>query len=201
MSNLYLDKGLSSEREIADHFSVLCNNADQDLCQKKINQQTRDIKILELKKEALEAIKAIHMGYQAPVKAAIGRNRGVAWPSLPLSHFTLTAAQMRQVINNIPRMNIADYDLAKPKRDFSPEQTFGEITAFRVWRINQQTGLLTSSFKTEHQWLPGKVLEAHAKPQPHDSNDWSKVGIHAWKSVFEVAEYAKAFLVRPICRI
>lgn len=196
MTNTFLSLGLATERDISNHFNVLRVNAEQDFSQGKINAGQRDIKVLELKKEALQAIMAVHSGKgtgASSLKVPLGRIPP-AGPIWPVFSPAVTTAQMRAMVNALGRYSVDDM-VALPKPSFAPEQTFGEITAFRVWRICSKTGLLVSSFKTEHTWHPQKVLEAHAKPNPHDSSGWSeKVGIHAWKSVFEVAEYTKGFL-------
>lgn len=204
MNNLFLSAGLLTERDIADHFHILMDNVEADLRQGKINQQQRDIKVLELKRDALEAIKAVHQGWVVPPPPArlyqaaarspgptiTGRN---SLKYLPGQFSGLTNAQMRALIN---QMTPGWFDLEEQKKELAPEQTFGEITAFRVWRIRDSTGLLTSSFRTEHTWKPQEVLQSHKKPEPFDSVAAfsKKVGIHAWKSVFEVSEYAAAFL-------
>lgn len=203
MTNTFLSLGLSTERDISNHFNVLRVNAEQDFSQGKINAGQRDIKVLELKKEALQAIVAVHSGKgtgASSLKVPLGRIPPAGpGPVLNMWNPGLSPAQIQSILNNLPRLVGSRDDMVfESEPTFVPEQTFGEITAFRVWRICNKTGLLTSSFKIEHTWHPQKVLEAHAKPLPHDSSDWSeKVGIHAWKSVFEVAEYAKGFLVDP----
>lgn len=78
------------------------------------------------------------------------------------------------------------YALAtKPKNKIIDRETvFGEITAFRVWRVTENQ-TLRSTFK-ETIWEPQQILQAHAIP-----GDSGCDGIHGWKSLFEAIQYVQ----------
>lgn len=74
--------------------------------------------------------------------------------------------------------------LPKAPNKIPKENSFGEITAFRVWRVTS-AGLLRSTYK-DTIWNPKEVLKSHVKP-----GDRSADGIHGWKSLFEAINYAQ----------
>lgn len=79
---------------------------------------------------------------------------------------------------------------AKCSRELPVEQTFGEIIAFRIWRVRPK-GLLVSAY-TDHVWKPGQVMKAHQRVRDREEHLQDKTGVHGWKSVFEVVEYGQA---------
>ncbi len=72
-------------------------------------------------------------------------------------------------------------------KKLKPETTWGEIEAFRVWRIFNAEPRLISSY-TAHEWEPGGVMKAHQELRDFDG-DWDRTGVHAWKSMVEVVEH------------
>lgn len=57
----------------------------------------------------------------------------------------------------------------------------GEVTGYRCWLLNQDTGLLHSIIYTEYVWEPGKTYEG----DPSDGH----AGIYAYKSVLDLHNY------------
>lgn len=88
-------------------------------------------------------------------------------------------------------------DLPAPPAKLETETTWGEIVAFRIWRVDRELKL-RSSF-TDHIWKPGKVMKADRKIKDYDRESNIKTGVHAWKSVFEVVEYVQTMFVHGDC--
>jgi len=90
------------------------------------------------------------------------------------------------------------------------DTVWGELIAHRVWRVTAEppSARLPSALKylddaqalqwrlvsayQDTPWVPGEVLEAHAL-QDFDHSG-GRTGIHAWKSLFEVVDYAQGLL-------
>lgn len=96
-----------------------------------------------------------------------------------------------------PSWKSALWDLPKlpPKPKPLPiETTWGEIIAFRVWRVRPDDAMLISSY-TDHVWKPGDTMQAHAPVADFDDpHGREKTGVHGWKSVFEVVGYSQHLL-------
>ena len=60
------------------------------------------------------------------------------------------------------------------------------IIAYRIWRINLDTCLLTSYYKDDIIWQPGKMMKSHQLPSLYVGPG---IGIHAWKSQKRLVEY------------
>ena len=92
---------------------------------------------------------------------------------------------MKKFSTTIAAMQVTEHALYRAYLARVPAETsFGEITAFRMWRVPPD-GILMSTFK-DAIWKPGKILEAHDSPANHP-----QFGIHGWKSVVEAVEYGK----------
>lgn len=64
------------------------------------------------------------------------------------------------------------------------EQSFGELTAFRVWRVTGKPELKSSYQQT--LWPVAQIMKAHILPAENVQS-----GLYGWKSVFELAEYSR----------
>lgn len=78
---------------------------------------------------------------------------------------------------------IADFTAAQIQA-LPLEQSFGELIAFRVWRVTGKPELKSSYRDTI--WPVGQIMKAHLPPASDTAS-----GLYGWKSVFELAEYSK----------
>lgn len=94
--------------------------------------------------------------------------------------------------------NLGQVLLTSPPVKLESETTFGEILAFRVWRVDRDKskGLLLRSSYTDHIWQPGAIMKADRKIRDSDEEipDSIRTGVHAWKSIFELADYTTTML-------
>lgn len=134
-----------------------------------INQRQFQIALHELEHWIHETVRAMvpRQTTRLPVPMAM--------PAHPTA-----AAKMRQIMEDIPRQ----------PAPLPVETTWGEIIAFRVWRVGQD-GVLISSY-TDHRWLPGATMKSHRPVADDDAAGGSgRTGVHGWKSVFELVDYSK----------
>lgn len=106
------------------------------------------------------------------------------------SHF----ARAAQRATPKPQFVFVINDDPEPPPPLPSTTKFGEISAFRVWRIRVD-GILQSTYMNTY-WPPGQIIEADGEIRDYFEHTAPGNGIHAWKSVFEVLEYSKN-LLRP----
>lgn len=90
------------------------------------------------------------------------------------------AGSISNAIPSSPNLNYSEKDLAK----LPVEQSFGELTAFRVWRVTDKPELKSSYQQT--LWPVAQIMKAHILPAENVQS-----GLYGWKSVFELVEYSR----------
>lgn len=128
-------------------------------------------------------------GYKYPT-AAIQKNQNGNWGSaFPNSFYSNKSQQMAAYQSALSYftsgMVSVIADVSKEQiQAMSVEQSFGELTAFRVWRVTGKPELKSSYRDTI--WPVGQIMKAHLPPASDTAS-----GLYGWKSVFELAEYSK----------